>query len=609
MKQKLDMPYVIFEIANVHGGSRDKLFQIINEYKQVEYQSKGIKFQPFKPDRIALPDYQWFGVYQELYFEPQVWSDVITSAAEGGEVWLDLFDSYGVEVLDANKHHIAGIKLQSSVLDNVELVNALSRLELKQLRLIINISGHEISSIEQYVAKFSRLELAEIILQIGFQGYPTSVADTGLQKIPVIRSVFPNLRLCIADHAPAEMLVARQIPAWATIAGCAYVEKHFCLRRSDAKYDYFSALEPDEFRDMLANLTSLTVASNGLFISPSEAKYLKSSYQAPIARCDLDSGELVGLSDLSFRRTGQSGLTWAEILSEQTQFKVLAGTVRKNSTFTKAHFRKAKIGVIVACRMKSSRLKGKALLSIHGMTAVERCLQNCLQMPHVDDVVLATSTLDEDSILEDYTVGGLVKFWRGDPDDVIQRYIGACDHYGIDAVVRVTADCPVVSPEITGYILKRHFEAGADYTAPKNCAVGSSPEIYNAEALRRVISLLGKADYSEYMTWYMRNNADIFKVNIVDIPMELQRDYRLTLDYQEDLEVFNRIYSILNEKGLAATLVNVFSVLDEDASISKINQHLTLSYKTDSELINKLNKVTRVPIESIRDAKFGLPVQ
>ena len=111
------------------------------------------------------------------------------------------------------------------------------------------------------------------------------------------------------------------------------------------------------------------------------------------------------------------------------------------------------------------------------------------------------------------------------------------------------------------------------------------------------------------MTWYMRNNADIFKVNIVDIPIELQRDYRLTLDYQEDLEVFNRIYSILNEKGLAATLVNVFSVLDEDASISKINQHLTLSYKTDSELINKLNKVTRVPTKSIRDAKFGLPVQ
>lgn len=598
MKQNLDLPYVIFEVANVHGGSREKLFQIVNEYKQINYQNKAIKFQPFKPDQIALPDFQWFPVYQELYFEQHVWRDVIALAAAGGEVWLDLFDTYGVEVLGANKHHVAGIKLQASVLDNVELVEALSKVDLKQLRLIINVSGYEISSIEQYVTKFSQLDLAEIILQIGFQSYPTSIADTGMQKIPLLKAAFPALRLCIADHASAEMPVARQIPAWATIAGCTYVEKHFCSRRSDAKYDHFSALEPDEFCEMLGNLYDAVTASHGPFISNSEAKYLISSYQAPIARHDLVSGSLIGLSDLSFRRTTQSGLTWAETFSEQTQYKVLDGPVHKGSAFTKADFKKAKIGVIVACRMKSSRLKKKALLPIHGVPSVERCLQNCLQMPHIDEVILATSTLDEDLILENYTVGGLVKFWRGDPDDVIQRYLGACDQHGIDIVVRVTADCPVVSPEITDFLLKSHFETGADFTGPKNCAVGSNPEIYNVEALRRVIALLGKAEYSEYMTWYMRNNADIFKINIVDIPPELQRNYRLTLDYPEDLEMFNQLYSVLDEKKLAATLINVFSVLDEDTSIANINQHLTLLYQTDKELINKLNNVTRISTQS-----------
>lgn len=607
MKYEFDLPYVIFEVANVHGGSRDKLFQIIDEYKSIVYQRKSIKFQPLKPDRIALPDYQWFRVYQELYFDPQVWSEAIARAVDGGEVWLDLFDTYGVEILDANKPLIAGVKLQASVLDNVELVDALSGVEHKHLRLLINVSGYEISSVEQYIARFSRLDFAEIILQIGFQGYPTSIADTGMQKIPVLKAAFPNLQLCIADHSPAEMLAARQIPVWATIAGCTYVEKHFCWRRSDAKYDHFSALEPDEFRGMLANLIDLAAASHGAFISMPEARYLRGSYQAPVAKCDLASGGLVGLSDLSFRRTGQVGLTWAEMFSEQAKFNVLAGPIPMNSTFTKIDFRKAKIGAIVACRMKSSRLKEKALLLIHGVTAVERCLRNCLQMPHVDVVVLATSTLDEDSILEGCTAGDLAKFWRGDPDDVIRRYLGACDHHGIDVVVRVTADCPVVSPEITDFLLRSHFETGADYTAPRSCAVGSSPEIYNAEALRRVISLLGKADHSEYMTWYMRNNADIFKVNIVDLPLELQRDYRLTLDYQEDLKMFNRLYSVLNEKGLAPTLVNVFSVLDEDASMSQLNQHLTLTYKTDVELIDKLNKVTRISTRSGVDGELGGP--
>ena len=594
MKKNIDLPYVIFEIANVHGGCERSLFEIVNEYKKIDYKNKAIKFQPLKPDLIALPDFQWFRVYQELYFEVHVWNNVIALAASGGEVWLDLFDIYGVQVLVANKPHIAGIKLQASVLDNIEVIDALALLDLKDFRLIINVSGHEIASIDQYVAKFSQLGFAEIILQIGFQGYPTSVVDTGLQKIPVLRAAFPDLKLCIADHAAADTPVARQIPAWATIAGCTYVEKHFCLRRSEAKYDHFSALEPEEFRDMLENLCESAMASFGSFISNAETKYLVSSYQAPIARHDLATGSLIGLSDLSFRRTNQSGLTWASIFSEQSQFQILAGPVLKDSVFTKPNFKKAKIGAIVACRMKSSRLKNKALSMIQGVSSVERCLQNCLQMPYVDLVVLATSNLEDDLVLKNHTLCGQVKFWVGDPDDVIQRYLGACDKYGIDVVVRVTADCPVVSPEITDFLLKSHFESGADYTGSKNCAAGSSPEIYNVEALRRVIALLGKADYSEYMTWYIRNNADIFKVNIVDIPLELQRDYRLTLDYPEDLEMLNHLYSALEEKKLKPTLKNVFSVMDADASIPNINQHLTLTYQADSELINKLNSVTRI---------------
>lgn len=604
MKQSSELPYVIFELANVHGGNRDKLFQLIAEYQRIDYPNKAIKFQPLKPDQIALPDYQWFPVYQELYFAPHVWSEVIALAAESGDVWLDLFDVYGVEVLAANRERLAGIKLQASILDNIELLEGLSGLDLKKLRLIINISGYEISSIEQYLAKFSsRLDLAEIILQTGFQSYPTSIADTGLQKIPVLKAAFPNLRLCIADHAPADLPVARQLPAWAIIAGCTYVEKHFCSSRNKAKYDHFSALEPDEFREMLASLRDVAVACRGSFISNAEARYLKGSYQAPIARHDLVAGSLVELSDLSFRRTNQNGLTWAETFSEQTQFKVLAGPIDKNSTLTRADFKQAVIGAVVACRMKSSRLKQKALLPMHGVPSVERCLQNCLLMAHVDVVVLATSILADDLVLEGHTLGNLVKFWRGDPDDVIQRYLGACDQYGIDVVVRITADCPVVSPEITDFLLKSHFETGADYTGAKNCAVGSSPEIYNVEALRRVIALLGKAEYSEYMTWYMRNNADIFKVNLVDLPSELQRNYRLTLDYPEDLEMFARLYAALDEKKLVPTLANVFSVLDADATIPKINQHLTLSYQTDNDLINKLNTATRISTQSCIGSK------
>lgn len=594
MQKTSALPYVIFEVANVHGGNRDRLFQIIDEYKGFAYHPKAIKFQPFKADRISLPDFSWFETYQELYFEPNVWAEAIAVAAGNGEVWLDLFDTYGVEVLEANRTRLAGVKFQASVLDNNELVEALSRVDLKSLRLMINISGHELTAIEGYVEKFRRFDVAEMILQVGFQSYPTSIADTGLQKLAVLKAAFPDLPLCFADHSPAEMPVARQIPGWATLAGCTYIEKHFCLRRSEAKYDKFSALEPGEIRKMLEMLRNLVVASHGPFISAPETRYLNNSYQAPIARHGLPAGSLAGMADLLFRRTNQTGLTLAEIVAEQTQFRVLVGPVRDASCLTKGDFKRAKIAVIVACRMKSSRLSQKAILPLFGVPSVERCLQNCLAMPHVEEVILATSTLQEDQVLKAHTLGGRVKFWQGDPEDVMHRYLGACDKHGIDVIVRVTADCPVISPEITDILLKSHFETGADYTGPKVSAVGSSPEIYNTEALRRVISLHGKADHSEYMTWYLRNNADIFKVNIVDLPAEWQRNYRLTLDYPEDQEMFTRLYAALEQQKLQPTLKNVFTVLDNDPLIPNINQHLTLNYQADKELINKLNTVTRI---------------
>ena len=596
-------PILIFECANAHGGDFELLKSTIAQFKTITYPSKHIKFQPFHADTIALPDFSWYPTYLELLFQKNQWSELISDASTSFKgVWLDILDRYGIDVLTENIGKVAGIKLQASVLENMEILSALRALNLADKSLILNISGYDISEIEQFVDSFSRLNITELILQIGHQAYPTEIKDTGLQKIPTLRAAFPHLRICIADHASAEDDLAGVVPLLGIAAGCSLVEKHVCLNRATAKYDHFSALEPQEIQTLANRLTACPQVFNGAFISASEHQYLAKTIQVPVAAKPLAAGTMVSASDIVFRRTNQTGNNLRELMGAQQQHRILAEPIEANATINLNQLRPARVGVIVACRMKSSRLKNKAILPIAGRTSVERCLDNCLKIPGAEIVVLATSTTEEDSILENYTLDGKVKFWRGDPDDVIHRYLGACDKFGIDVIVRVTADCPVVSPEITEFLLKSHFETGADYTAPISCAVGSSPEIYNTEALRRVITLMGKAEYSEYMTWYMKNNADIFNVNLVDIPIELQRNYRLTLDYQEDLEMFERLYATLGEKGLDATLMNVFSVLDSDVSIAELNQHLTLSYKTDAELINKLNVVTRITSRPIHAA-------
>ena len=62
------------------------------------------------------------------------------------------------------------------------------------------------------------------------------------------------------------------------------------------------------------------------------------------------------------------------------------------------------------------------------MASRERCLLQCMAMSGVDQTILATSDLDEDKVLNEHLLGGQVDFWVGDPDDVIGRYIGACEN-------------------------------------------------------------------------------------------------------------------------------------------------------------------------------------
>lgn len=594
---KPEKPILIFECANAHGGDADLLRQTVARFAETNYAARHIKFQPLHPDRIALPDFSAYAIYQELFFDDSEWADILSLADRLFDgVWLDIFDSYGVEILSKNIGRITGIKLQSSVLENFEVISLLKELSLAGKRLMINISGHELPSVQRFAGFFATLEPAEIVLQLGFQDYPTRIEDTGLNKIETLRAAFPDMSLCLADHAPAEDDLATIVPLLGVVAGCSMVEKHICLDRAGAKYDYHSALQPDEMQIVADRLTALPAMAGVLFISGPEKKYLATTVQVPVAARDLPDGSTIAPSDLIYRRTAQPGDPLSELMDVQKRPGILAVPIGKGRTIKASQFRPARVGVIVACRMKSARLERKAVASIAGRPSVERCLESCLAIEGADLVVLATSTVEEDAALENHTLGGRARFWRGDPDDVIQRYLGACEACGIDVVIRVTADCPIVSSEIAAILLEHHFASGADYTVARDITVGTGTEIINREALQRVIALKGGARHSEYMTWYFQNNRHVFKVEMVDLPDDLIRDHRLTLDYPEDLEMFSQLYERLERENLDPSLTNALKVLDGDEKLAAINRHLIIPYKTDQDLISKLDRETKIDI-------------
>lgn len=589
------LPHVIFETANFHEGDVALLKGVVESFSCLDYPNLSVKFHAFKPDNVALPDFSWYPIIKNFFIEEDKWAEIINFSMEKNfKVWLDLFCIYGVKILEKNIDKVFGIKLQPSILDNLEIIQALRRLDLSNKELIINISGLELSEIEEYINKFIEFNFNRIILQMGFQNHPTKIEDSSLKKIDVLKGAFPGFALGYADHISTEDRFSLNFPVYAYIKGCSYIEKHICNFRNETEYDATAALEYREVETLLHDIRKVSQCIFTQFITENEIKYFNKSIQKPVLKKGLNKGQLVSAEDILFRRTDKKGINFKELMNLQSNYFILNRQLRELNTISVNDFKKPKIAAIVAARMKSSRLKQKAILPIQGMSSIERCLDNCLKFPYTDEVILATSTLEEDAVLGEYILKGKAKLWKGDPEDVISRYLGACKKYGIDIIFRVTGDCPVVSPEIAEFLLRAHFAAGADFTESRKFAVGSNCQVYNVEALKRTIDLIGSADYSEHMTLYMTNNPDIFKVNYVDLPAEFIRDYRLTLDYQEDLDMFNELYKKLEEENLESTLLNVFKILDENPFIPKINAHKTLVYKTDKELIKMLNKKTRI---------------
>ena len=66
------------------------------------------------------------------------------------------------------------------------------------------------------------------------------------------------------------------------------------------------------------------------------------------------------------------------------------------------------------------------------------------------------------------------------------------------------------------------------------------------------------------------------------------------MDYQEDLDMFNKVDKHFKDNNLEGNITELFNFLDENPDVSKLNNHITLKYKTDQELIKKLNKVTKI---------------
>lgn len=202
---------------------------------------------------------------------------------------------------------------------------------------------------------------------------------------------------------------------------------------------------------------------------------------------------------------------------------------------------------VVQARLGSTRLPGKVLMDLNGQSALGRTLERCLAIPGVAAVVCAT-TDDENGALvaaEAEKCGAFA--FRGSEADVLDRMVRAARTQAADIVLRVTADCPVIDPEVCGAVLRLLQDTGATYATnnmPPSWPHGLDVEAVRMADLEESWRTAHDPDTREHVTLDLRRRDGFSRVNLLG-PGGGVTNHRWTLDTADDLQFFQALFARL----------------------------------------------------------------
>lgn len=234
-----------------------------------------------------------------------------------------------------------------------------------------------------------------------------------------------------------------------------------------------------------------------------------------------------------------------------------------------------RVVAIIQARMGSTRLPGKVLKDLGGETVLARVVNRTRRATLLDEVVVATSVLPADDAIARECEHLKVACFRGDEADVLDRYYRAAQQFAADAVVRITADCPLIDPELVDTTIRTFLEEKADYannTSPRTYPRGLDAEVFTFTGLERAWREAVKPYEREHVTPYFYEHPELFRVAYT----REEKDYsahRWTLDTPDDLELIRAIYARLGNRADFGWR-EVLAVMEREPELAALNSHI-----------------------------------
>jgi glutamate-1-semialdehyde aminotransferase/spore coat polysaccharide biosynthesis protein SpsF (cytidylyltransferase family) len=229
---------------------------------------------------------------------------------------------------------------------------------------------------------------------------------------------------------------------------------------------------------------------------------------------------------------------------------------------------------IIQARMGASRLPGKVLSKLGGEPVLAWVTRAAQAVLGLDEVWIATSDNAADDAVARWADNHNSPVHRGSEHDVLDRYAGAAKASGAEIIVRLTADCPFLDPQVVAQTIRLRAVTGAAYASnidPPTWPDGLDCEVLTAEALFAAAAEATRLSDREHVTPFVRNNRARFPAETLIAPLPGLAAERWTLDTPADLAFLRAVVGHLPE-GRPPSFLEVLALLDREPELREINR-------------------------------------
>ena len=558
---------IIAEIANAHQGSYKTAIRLAD--KAFLHGADAIKFQIYFADELLVKSHSRYNHFVNQSFSINKWHKILKSQ-KNRKIYCDVF---GLKALGlAVKYKVFGVKIHSSDLENLELIKKIPR----RMKVLLSCGGSNLFDISNAIKILNNKGIKPVLMH-GFQAYPTKIEDINLNRFKLLKNQFKNnVEIGFQDHTSGSDKINFYLPVLAIGMGATFIEKHITFNRARKKVDYYSSIEPkklEEFVKIIRRLEKSFILKESFF-SPSEKNYSYTTTKNWVAKKNIKKGQMLSSSNLSLKRVDQKESFNADFATIKD--KVAIASIEKDQKIKFSHV-KQKICAMVCVRSKSKRLNNKWKLNICGKPILYHLITRLKKSKLLDEIVICTTSNREDDKIINFAKKNKIKFFRGSELNVLGRILGASKKFGnFDHLVRVTGDDILIDHNYLDIAIRHHLSKNSDYTDHKLLPSGTETEVFSHVFLKKLDKAIKFNDDTEYLTTFISNHKDQFKVSSAPVQKKHQSNFSMTIDTKND---FLKVKNFLTKMKKNRLLYN-YSIDDVVRYLKNLNK---IKYKNKNK--------------------------